>query len=164
MNNIVSSEKLEWAKKLFSHLTSEIRFIKQLQWRITYYSVAIMAGIYYSIREKKLSCDIVWLLIIVIIIIIISSILFILKVNQSIIINRKYLNNIKKQFPIISNLILETFEDRQKDLSKYKDILYILIITISIIITGIYICILIWSMKNSAVGSAHDILFALADS
>jgi hypothetical protein len=151
------NENLEWAKTLYMHLTHEIRFFKNQQWISIYAVLIINYAIYSALKGSVIKCLIY--IIILYGIISILGIVFIVVMQKSIKLNRRYLVNIKKKCIAISKIISETDEERDADLCPCKDIIILTTFILLLIMSPIFFCILL-KYLNILLGSAQPILFA----
>ncbi|RJR41612.1 MAG: hypothetical protein C4567_08745 [Deltaproteobacteria bacterium] len=115
MNDIYNSEKdkSEWAKLLYDNLLKDIKFAKDKQLKVVYYTVLINYGIYFLVREIKYNCFIL-LLIIIYSLISIASLHLINKIDDDLNKNRKYIETIRNHYHIIRILLNE---DKRKETS-----------------------------------------------
>jgi hypothetical protein len=126
------TDRNDWAIALYKHFTAEIRFIKKQQWQLIYYTFLLESGLYFFSRNGKLK-DLFAIFIIILLYCFIAylSINLINNLKSSLGLNRKYLFKIKNEFSI-GNLIGETQNEREEDISPEKDSFYIDIIKYSI--------------------------------
>ncbi len=128
MTKCSANIKLEWAKIYMYIVQQRIRFVKKLQQQITYYSVALMSGIYVIIKSNIASDNLILLIKWLIVLIMVVAIIYIVYINyKGIMVNRRYLDSIKNEYPIISRIINEMSNERQNDMAWRKDIFFLAI-------------------------------------
>ncbi|MGO8761528.1 MAG: hypothetical protein ACLP2P_04175 [Desulfobaccales bacterium] len=121
MNNFKENERLNVALKLYNDIRQDIAFCKGLQFKITYYTFAIIAGIDYLSRDITLNEYAFIIRFILYFLISYLSYKFIWKIEGDLRKNRKYIEAMKDKCPIIRILLNEQDIDKNEILSqRYK--------------------------------------------
>jgi hypothetical protein len=101
-------EKMKWAMIIYKGQRNDIRFVKNQQWKTTYYTILIYAGIFYLFKDKVLYFCIKpfsgILFLSALLITSLLSIIILWKMHKDIIIYRKIVKIIEKNYPVIKDL------------------------------------------------------------
>ncbi len=110
--------RIEWAKTLYKIATENIEFAKKVQMRITYYSTALIMGIYYF-KPEDISFDIKKILIFIIFF---TCLYIIWKIHIDLIGYRMDISMIRKDYNIIYRYLGD--EEPKEDINRYTRITY----------------------------------------
>jgi len=127
----INRERCEWAKLLYDNLLKDIKFTKDRQLKLVYYTVLTNTGLFIIVRKIKFDCIIIFVALIYFVISFIAC-NFIRKIEEDIDRSRRYIETLRDNNPIIRILLNE---ERQYMIpqSEYLKLYYAIVILSAIL-------------------------------